>query len=213
MLTAEQVAKVGEKQIENLIRKAAEGRPLTQAELAQLKDHQSPAKYAKTKAELAKHLGINRTTLRKYLAMDGAPQATVAGYELEAVADFLAAHADVARAGAQGDLKTLRAEEIFLRCELLKIKIANEKGKYMLADDVRNTWVAHCSRARQVLLGLPQELAPTLAGQPAPEIETRLDDAMDKALAALRESPLTVKEKPKAAPRKRAPRKNKKSGK
>ena len=125
MLTAEQVAKIGEKQIENIIRKAAEGRPLTQAELKQLKQHEAPPTHAKTRKELAKQLGVSAPTLRKYLAMEGAPKADKAGYNLEAVADFLAAHADTARAGAQGDLKTLRAEEIALRCELLKIKIEN----------------------------------------------------------------------------------------
>lgn len=145
-----------------------------------------------TKAALAKRIGVSLFTLDALLARPGAPKPIAgSGYDFAAVVDFIAANGVSEKVLAQTapDIRALKAEELTLKCAKLKLAVDRERGLYLLADDVRRTWLSHLQQARAILLSCPAELAPSLCGLSAPEIERRLTERMDAALAVLSTNP------------------------
>lgn len=88
------------------------------------------------------------------------------------------------------DKAALECEKLRKQIERLEIDNDARRGKLIGADVVRHKWLGFTSSARQLLLNLPAELAPALAGLSAAEIEARLIEEMDETLARLAECPL-----------------------
>src|SRR5690349_14969679 len=93
---------------------------------------------ALTKLALSKRLEISRTTLNRYLGLPGAPGRGRGGYDLAAVADFIAtqSHSEITQAKTNSEIARLKAREIALRCERLKLALDVEMGKYVKLDEL-----------------------------------------------------------------------------
>ena len=78
MLTKKQLEQITQKNIENLIKKAGEGKPLTEKELSTIaahsQDKEEPTAPPKTFAALAAQLGINSVTLSRWRKEKNAPK-------------------------------------------------------------------------------------------------------------------------------------------
>jgi hypothetical protein len=96
-------------------------------------------KIIKTLAQLARRIELSRPTLRKYLALSGAPKKGKEGYDLAAVAGFIADNSEreATAVKASPDLKAARAKEIHLRCARLKLFLDRERGLYVLKAEVK----------------------------------------------------------------------------
>ncbi len=153
-----------------------------------------PAKtnFVPTKAALAKRIGVSLPTLDAYLKRPGAPQQVVGfGYDFDAVVEFISANGSrTETAKAAPDLRALKVEELTLKCAKLKFSLDRERGLYRLGSDVDRQWLAHIQQARSILFACPSELAPAVHGLPVAEIEIRIMERMDAAIAALASNPL-----------------------
>ena len=135
----------------------------------------------KTKTDLAARLQISRNTLDKFLAMDGAPSRTAKGFDLRAVAEFVAENAErigTASAGS-GELKALRAREIGLKCDRLALALARDRAELVEFAAVSNA-------LRRTLPLIPRILDQKLVQEaPTPEEKIRARKAIDEAIAAI----------------------------
>jgi len=96
-----------------------------------------------TKLALAKRLAVSRGTLDTYLCLAGAPDRGADGWDVEAVAAFIAARAesDATASKASDTIGKLRAREIGLRCERLKFKLECERRDWVKKTEVAQSIV------------------------------------------------------------------------
>ena len=187
MLTPEQADLILKKDLANIIAKSKGGKPLSKAERDALASATSGSDQGYSINALAELTGADRRTLKKGLlnVVPSGVDGRTAFYKLEDATRALAA-----RPKDSKDKESLACQKTLKQIELLEIQVERERGKYLLADEVRRVWLAHLQQARAVLLACPAELAPALCGLTAPDIELRLVEKMDAALAALRSNPL-----------------------
>jgi predicted DNA-binding transcriptional regulator AlpA len=104
----------------------------------------------RTKLELAKRIGIARSTLDRYLTMPGAPERKADGWPLEEVLAFIASRAETeATLGkAAADIRKLKAEEIGLRCEKMRFALQRERGEFVERAKVAKTIVEFATAIR-----------------------------------------------------------------
>src|SRR5437016_1948115 len=95
-------------------------------------------KLVQTKIALARCLEVSRATLDRYLSMPKAPERTAQGWDLAAVADFVAenAQSEETRSRASDEIRGLKAREIRLRCDRLKLRIGVERRVFVKKSDV-----------------------------------------------------------------------------
>src|SRR5260370_22049310 len=121
--------------------------------------------HIKTKIQLAKTVGISRSTLDRYLTLPGAPHPTRKGWALDAVVHFVNEHASREETALAGndDLRALRAREIRLRCERAQLKLDDETGKLISAAEAKGWLIAAIEKQKHLLsLKLRNELPPKL---------------------------------------------------
>ncbi len=91
-----------------------------------------------------------------------------------------------------GKLPDVSLDKNALECQKLRAQIARiefqserERGLHWLADDVRRGMLASIHNSKRILLQMPDDLPPVLVGLTAPEIQERLLERIDTAIAAL----------------------------
>lgn len=86
-----------------------------------------------TKKAIAAALKISRTTLDRYLEMEGAPKETDKGWDFAAVSKFISAMAKTSAAGAKSNpqLAELKMRELRLKCDRLAHKLETERGLFI----------------------------------------------------------------------------------
>ena len=94
--------------------------------------------HVRTKFALSRQLGVSRNTLDKFLSMPDAPEAGPQGYDMAAVATFIAKNASNQKTLAAIDptIRGLKQYELALRCAKLRHAIEKERGLYLLKQDV-----------------------------------------------------------------------------
>lgn len=141
-----------------------------------------------TKAALAGHLEISRPTLDKFLSMPGAPRKTKSGYDLAAVAAFIADNSETEATAVKtsSDLKQARVKEIHLRCARLALHLNRERGMYVLKSEVAEAMKRILSAApRMIEEKLVNEYPSAVAGLDVPQARIygrRLADSLVSAL-------------------------------
>lgn len=167
MLTAKQLGKVTEKNLENLVRKAAEGKPLTAKEMAVLESATGKEIQPQATDQLTAEKFCQITNLsdirHRQLAKGGYFPPPIKGiYQLtpalQGIIRYLrdqAAKADTTL--EQEKLKKLTAE----RC-LAELKLAKERKEALDAVAVFRAWENIILTIRQKILALPSKIAPRL---------------------------------------------------
>ena len=201
-LTPEQVAKVQAKNVENLIRKAAEGKSLSAREMEILNQqaNQMPVvapRLIKTKAALAVALNFSRQRLHTLAKKEGFPQPGPDGYDLAAVVTFLeGAGIDLdlpslgkgppSEAKPRRNLSELKAD--LLKEQIAKLKFQNqvEQRQYIAKDEIARELTRVIHQFKSVLYGaLENELPPILEGMKAADIQVKMRGALAEAFRTI----------------------------
>tara|TARA_R110000824_G_scaffold79639_3_gene200547 strand:- start:562 stop:1200 length:639 start_codon:yes stop_codon:yes gene_type:complete len=201
-LTPEQVAKVQAKNVENLIRKAAEGKSLSAREMEILNQqaNQMPVvapRLIKTKAALAVALNFSRQRLHTLAKKEGFPQPGPDGFDLAAVVTFLeGAGIDLdlpslgkgppSEAKPRRNLSELKAD--LLKEQIAKLKFQNqvEQRQYIAKDEIARELTRVIHQFKSVLYGaLENELPPILEGMKAADIQVKTRGALAEAFRTI----------------------------
>lgn len=121
------------------------------------------------------------------LAKDGIVPASVNGKIdfVKAVTAYIAYQRKLLQGSGSLSLTDERTRETRFRADLLEREIADASGKSLPYDQVRADWLRLVGVVRNRLLGIGTEYAPLLFGRTMPEIQTRVDEAIYRALADL----------------------------
>jgi len=201
-LTPEQVAKVQAKNVENLIRKAAEGKSLSAREMEILNQQADqaqviPPQRIKTKAALAAALNFSRQRLHTLAKKEGFPQPGPDGYDLAAVITFLEGagiNVDLPSMGKgppseakpRRNLSELKAD--LLKEQIAKLKFQNqvEQRQFIGKDEIARELTRIVHQFKSVLYGaLENELPPILEGMKAADIQVRMREALAAAFLGI----------------------------
>ena len=194
MLTQAQLAQVTEKNLENLVRKSAEGKPLTEKELATLEAHahnQAVVEEAKDGERLTaeKFCEITSLTDRRHrqLAAEGYFPPPINGvYQftpcLGGMVRYLREMADRnSDSMAEEKLLKTRAER-----QLAELKLARQRKESLDAQTVFKAWENILLTIRQKMLALPSKLSQRLVYfDEMPKIEAELEREINEALVDL----------------------------
>ena len=155
--------KILEADIKNLMRKVAKGKPLTQSErrtlaAATIKADSSKATFARNKVELAKILGVDRTTIYLWYKLPDHPTPAANGtHNIEQWVTFIRQQGlkDTASEGAQ-DLKDRRLR---IQCQKLEEDLKIMRGEYIPAAEIKSflNSVFSTVRARILSSKMPEE--------------------------------------------------------
>lgn len=187
-LSPGQAQLVLDKSIANLARKVAEGGILTDKEFALVQaaaggGTASGKNFAHTQNELGEILHVDRKTIQRWLKIDGNPGKKADGrYDIAQWRAFAAARGHE----VEGELDTtqLRAENLLLSNEHLRIKIAEAKRENVPRTTVEQ-WGGELGAAVRKVVCQIHLHAPGLAGLSVPEIDQRLKEIEDEVLLQL----------------------------
>jgi hypothetical protein len=194
MLTPEQVAKIKDANLRNLVKKAADGKTLTKAELAQL-DSAAEIKEQPLKAtELAKKLGITRKTFYE-LRKEGGPKENL----LSAWKAFLEERAMTTRDGKSDihlseELQTIKRRLLTAQAgkeeavrKLKELQLQRERDGLVPMSEAREAINRTLQPLRQLLDALPRAAA--LAANPTEpaHAEEAIREELDKVYRMIQE--------------------------
>ena len=175
MLTKKQLSQIKQKNIENLIKKAGEGKPLTEKELATLaaQSTEEPETDPKTFGALAKILGVKPETISRWRKVKGAPK----GKSLKEWKDFARSREAINK---QGSGKVLIGGVSFTAQDVIDLKanLVKEQGEGQAIRNQLNTL-----ELRQKSEGLVPMSEAHAAIRKVLEPLRRLLDSMPKAVA------------------------------
>jgi hypothetical protein len=122
-------------------------------------------KTGQNKTNLASGIGISRTTLDKYLAIDGAPVAENGKYDPAKVVEWIKANADHESVSERADpeIRKLKKRELTSKCERLEFKLAQDRGEFIAWSKIGPALDnAHTAMRAELQRKLEQELGPKL---------------------------------------------------
>lgn len=201
-LTPEQIQKVQAKNIENLVKKAAEGKTLTARELEMLNQQAELAEIArpefvKTKASLAALFNFTKQRLQKLSKKEGFPKVTPQGFNVQEVTDYLLAEGiDIHQAskgtlaaeknGETKSLTELKAELLQEQIRRLKFQNEVERRQYISTDEIAMEITRIISQFKSVIYSkMESELPPILEGMTAADIQVKMRDGIADAFGVL----------------------------
>lgn len=145
-------------------------------------------RYAKTKSELAKVLGVSLHTVLKYSKATGRPENHAFGsarYDIEAWRQFIGQRKSAHNFGRNGhstlppserelsmmDKNKALAERARILIERDQFRLAVERGEYFAKDEVLRAFdLSHSTARREIDKAIETELPPKLQGRGAIEI-------------------------------------------
>ena len=201
-LTPEQIQKVQAKNIENLVKKAAEGKTLTARELevlnqqAELVEIAKP-EFVKTKASLAALFNFTKQRLQKLSKKEGFPKATAQGFNVQEVTNyFLAEGIDInftskGTLAAEKNNETKNLTELkaqLLQEQIRRLKFQNEveRRQYISTNEISTEITRIISQFKSVIYSkMESELPPILEGMAAADIQLKMRDGIAEAFNIL----------------------------
>jgi len=181
-ITPEMAERILDADYRNIVKKVADGKPLTSSEMARIQARaagaiDSSVTFAKTTTELGGILGVPRQTLNRWKKKPGAPQPKPNGFHsVVEWREFMRLRDLKAGRGGAPDEEALRARKLLAEVEEKEIKTSVLKGEYVQLELVRQEWTANVGKARALLEArLLNELPPLLSGMDAVSIREELD--------------------------------------
>ncbi len=139
-----------------------------------------------TRTQISKRIGMDRGTLAKYLAMEGAPGPDAAHrYSLAAVKAWFDANSPKSNTA---EMRTLKEAQARLELEKSKLELDIMKNRYHLKSDIRPGIEAVMSRHSADLVSVFEgELPPKCAGKTTNEIRELMAAAVDRVMRRMKE--------------------------
>lgn len=183
--TAEQLEAIRKKEKANILKKVQSGGTLTQAERLILYGNRVDQKrYAKNQTELAELLGVDRKTIQRWRKEENFPKPMADGrYDIVAVRDWRERTRSSSTTNAE-DLSKAEGEarRVWLQVEKLEHEIEVSKGEYISIEQAQADVAQMCSRARSILLAIPDTLAPLVIGKTPSQAQILIRKEIDNAL-------------------------------
>ena len=186
--SAQQVDAIRKKEKANILKKLESGQTLTEAQrliLYGTKNDQT--RYAKNQTELAEFLGVDRKTIQRWRKEEYFPKAMADGrYDVIAVRDWRERTRNSSSTSAE-DLSKAEGEarRVWLQVEKLEHEIEISKGQFITIEQAQTDVSSMCSRARAILLAIPDTLAPLVIGKTATQAQQLIRKEIDNALAQI----------------------------
>ena len=190
MLTAKQLAKITEKNLENLVRKAAEGKPLTEKELSTLTaaaEREEITSAATISAELFSRISNLSDQRHRQLAKMGYFPPPIKGqYQMEPALQGIIRYLRDQAAKSENTLEQEKLKKLTAERQLAELQLATKRGEALDAAAVFKTWENMLVTFRQKLLAMPAQIAPRVAFlKNQDEVETALEREVNDYLIDL----------------------------
>jgi hypothetical protein len=191
------VEKVLHKDIENIIKKAAQGKPLTDTERARIEKAYGKSeekKYADNVVELAEILGVNRKTIARWRKSKDAPKPLSNGtHDIAKWREF--AKTNGLKENDTPEETALKIRKLLAEVKQAELKLSVMEGNYVSIEKVREIWTAHIGQVRSIFESrLLNELPPILTALDAIQIREKLRDVLDEAYSAISIASESIKE-------------------
>ena len=149
--------------------------------------------FVKTKSGLAGLLNYSKQRLHTMSALDGFPEKTNKGYDVEAVVEFLTAQGasptpSVGTPAAKDNRNLTDLKADLLKEQIAKLKFQNqvEQRQYIGKDEIARELTRVIHQFKSVLYGaLENELPPILEGMKAADIQVKMRGALAEAFRTI----------------------------
>ena len=180
--------KVLKKDIENIFKKVAEGKTLTEAERLRIEsayEKSTDPVYAKNIVELAEILGVARQTVSRWRRQKRAPKPLSNGYhDVAQWRDFVREHGF--KETDNPEIELLKVRKLLAEVRQSEMKLEIMEGQYLSIDKIREVWTGHIGQVRSVLESrFLNELPPLLTTLDAIQIREKLQEVLDECYKIL----------------------------
>ena len=186
------------KDLENIVKKVASGKTLTNSERALIKseygEKEKSVRYAKTIVELADILSVNRKTIDRWRKMKGAPKSKPDGrQDISKWKQFIKKNG-LKEADTPED-EVLKSRKLLAEVKQAELKLKVMEGTYVPIEKVREVWTMHIGQIRNILESrFLNELPPILTTLDAIQIREKMQEVLDETYSALSVAAESIKE-------------------
>lgn len=186
------------KNLENIVKKVAAGKPLTASERALVEQsysgEPSAPKYADTTTELSEILGVARQTINKWRKIKGSPTPFSNGKHSIAKWRAFIKKLGLKEADTPED-ENLKSRKLLAEVKQAELKLKVMEGTYVSIERVREVWMSHIGQVRSILESrFLNELPPILTTLTAIQIREKMQDVLDESYKALSVAADSIKE-------------------
>lgn len=186
--TPEQLEAIRKKEKANILKRLESGKSLTTAQRLILYGQKTDqTRYAKNQTELAEFLGVDRKTIQRWRKEENFPSPMADGrFDVLSVRDWREKSRNSKSTDAE-DLSKAEGEarRVWLQVEKLEHEIEISKGEYISIEQAKADVSQMCSKARSILLAIPDTLAPLVIGKTATQAQQLIRKEIDNALAQI----------------------------
>ncbi len=185
------------KDIENIAKKAAHGKPLTDSERARIVETCGQSefqKYAKSAVELAEILGVNRKTISRWRKHKDSPKPTSNGrYDIEKWRLFV--RENNLKEKESPEETALKLRKLTAEVKQAELKLSVLESQYVSIEEVQKTWTIHNDIVQTVLnRNFLSELPSSLTKLNAIQIRETLTTLLDKSYAEISKASSEIKD-------------------
>lgn len=181
--------KILTKDLENIVRKVAQGKTLTVAERLRIESEygikEKESFYANNLVELASVLDVSRGTIDRWRKYRGAPQPFSNGqHSIAKWREFVRLN-DLKESDSPEDAE-LKSRKLLAEVRQAELKLKVMEAQYVSVETIQNVWTQHIGQARQIQESrFLNELPPLLATLNAVQIRQKLQEALDESYATI----------------------------
>ena len=191
--------KILNKDIENIVKKVAQGKTLTEAERARIEntynvESSKEVLYVGSLVELAEILGVSRMTLDRWRKKKGAPKTLSNGKHcIKSWRDFTRSKG--LKTILDDEESALKSRKLLAEVRQAEIKLKVMEETYVSVEKVREVWTMHIGQARAILESrFLNELPPLLMTLNAIQIRERMQEVLDEVYRAMQEASKELKD-------------------
>lgn len=155
-----------------------------------------------TQAEVAKAFGVKKRTI-EYWVENGMPRQEDGTYSLLDIAGWRATPKEEPKPKEDDEWQNKYRE---YKARLAELNLAEKRGELISREEVDAANVAKVLAVKRALLAIPKQIAPSLAGREAREIQARLTARLEEVIARFADGQIEPRKKAKKRGR---PRKKK----
>lgn len=190
--------KILSKDLENIVKKVASGKTLTNAERAIIESEygktETSKSYADSVVELADILGVTRRTIGNWRKIKGSPKASPNGKHNISKWRIFIKKNGLKEADSPED-EELKSRKLLAEVRQAELKLKVMEGTYVPIERVREVWTTHIGQVRSILESrFLNELPPILTTLDAIQIREKMQEVLDETYKAISVASDSIKE-------------------
>lgn len=177
--------KILTKDLENIVRKVAQGKTLTEAERARIQAEyggkEKEPLYVTNLVDLASLLDVSRVTVDRWRKYKGSPQPLSNGkHSIAKWREFVRVN-DLKESDTPEDSE-LKSRKLLAEVKQAELKLKVMEAQYVSIETIQTVWTQHISQVRQLQESrFLNELPPMLATLDAVHIRQKLQEVLDES--------------------------------